>query len=132
MTVKRRGTEVPGGDPDETYVFSRTADRSVWARISYLHDKYRPLVWLAGILALAFGFSFKTPGQIFGEIHSRLDSLEKNQTVITNVIAADKLSVEHKIDALIKIQCFDVVNKRLEREAQLAGLDCVTALQGHP
>lgn len=132
MTVKRRGTEVPDGQPDETYVFSRTSDRSVWMKLSYWRDKYWPLFWAAGLLALAFGFSFKTPGQIFGEIHARLDSLEQRQNVITRIVADDKLHVEYKIDALIKIQCFDVVNKKLEREAQLAGLDCNPTVLAHP
>lgn len=124
MTVRRKGTDVPGGNPDETYVFSRAEDRSVLMRLSTQMDKYKPLMWGGGLLFLAFGFGFKTPQQTFGAIHQRLDTLEYHQKLIQAAIQLDKQSVEAKIDALIKIQCFDVVNKKLEREAQLAGLNC--------
>lgn len=105
---------------DTTYVFSRAEDRSLWWRLSVFLDKYKPLVWALVLIATAAGFGFKTPMQTFSGIHKRLEKLEARDSVAQ----LDQKRVERKLDALINLGCFELSEKHLLAQAQLAGLTC--------
>ncbi len=125
MVTKRRGEHLPDGDPDSTYVFSREEDRSKWARVSLTLDKYKPLVWLAGLLLVAAGFGFKTPSDTFGKIHGRLDTLEIKE----RKSEGNQFRIENKLDMLVKLRCMEMIESKRDRDMQLVGLDCVDILR---
>lgn len=112
--------EHSGEHEDTTYVYSRTEDRSFWARTSAFVEKYKVLFWAGFLLASAAGFGFRTPQQVFGEIHSQIDSLQ----VQVKQAKTERTTLENKIDALIKLECVRIQREHLETEADLAGIDC--------
>ena len=121
----RKGKPPVEGE-DTTYVMSRSEDRSLFVKAAWWTEKYRIVIWPVVIFLLAAGFDFKTPKQIFHEIYGRLDSLEaKNREAIT-----DRKGIEDKIDALIRLRCFELQGKNLESQALLAGLDCNAFIRG--
>lgn len=103
--MMRKGSQIPDGKEDETYVWMRAGDKSPWFRAAYFLEKYKALVWLIGFVIIAAGFGWTTPKAKFEDIERRLVKLEK---------------VDQKLDALIRVQCLsgnpDIM--------QAANLDC--------
>ena len=113
-------------EEDTTYVYSRAEDRSFWMRSAAFLDKYRALFWFVGGIAIAAGFGFRTPQQSFNEIHAEIDSLKTRE----RLSVAERTNINNKLDALIKLRCYEVTRTHLEWEARLAGLKCEDIIQG--
>lgn len=118
------------GDPDQeadtTYVYSRAEDRSFWAWTAALLEKYKLLFWLVGFLAIGAGFGFRTPQQAFSEIHAEIDSIKLHE----KVAVTEREAVERKLDILLRLRCYEVIERKMTQQALLAGLDCNKILQG--
>jgi hypothetical protein len=123
---KRRGADVPGGDPDTTYVFSRAEDRSPLMRASFLWEKYRLIIY--GVLGylLASGYEWRTPAQHNSIVRAQIDSLGKMIRVEQQRAAA----YERKLDILIRFRCIEIAKD--PTTAALIDLDCDSFLRWRP
>ena len=126
VTHKRRGSDVPGGEPDTTYVWSRAEDRSPLLRISYLWDKYRIFIYAGVGYLLASGYQWKTPAQHNAEVKARVDTL--HQMIQTDRVRATE--VERKMDVLIRFRCLEISSD--PKVASLIDLDCDAFLRWRP
>lgn len=126
MTVKRE--HIPGKEEDTTYVYTRAEDRSFWMRSAAWAEKYKILFWAGFLLVTAAGFGFKTPQQVFSEIHAEIDTLKIHEVVA----AREREKLERKIDILLRLRCYEIQEKRMTTQALLVGLDCEKILRGDP
>jgi hypothetical protein len=122
--IKREPAE--GEEGDTTYVYSRAEDRSFWAWTAALAEKYKVLIWMGGILLIGAGFGFRTPQQVFGEINAEIDTLKTHE----KRAETERHKLENKIDILLKLRCYEVIERKLEQQALLVGLNCDRVLQG--
>jgi hypothetical protein len=115
MVHKRRGEDIPDGHgPDETYVFSRVEDRSKLMRLSYLYDKWKPIIMAVILFLLAAGFGFQTPKSAFEEIR------KEQKATNDRVQRLEDLAIV--LNAMIRLKCVELVDR--PRDLQLAGIDC--------
>lgn len=105
------------GEVDDTYVRSRSEDRSIFVRITYTLEKYKIIVWLIGVLLVALGFDFRTPKAQFDEIKTsiehtkadlqvQIDSVKRKQTDGFNARA---------LEFLIRTRCSEMTDKDIYR-----------------
>lgn len=116
--IEKRKT-IPGSEPelDDTYVLSRSEDRSIWIRIAYILEKYKILVWLVGVLLVGLGFDFRTPKAQFDEIKASIQSTrEELQTQIDSVKRKQSDGFNARaIEFLIRTKCSDMTDKEIYR-----------------
>lgn len=124
MVQVKKGPPQP--EPDTTYVFSRSEDRSVLAHIAYLKDKFF-IIWAPALaLIMAMGFGFKTPAQTTAILQAQIDSTTRKMKELDSV----QHRMEQKIDMILKINCLAV--KIPQKDLILAGLDCSRITLGIP
>lgn len=88
---------------DQTYVFTRAEDRSNWIRLSYILDKYKPIVWLIMASLIAMGFGFKTPKQALGEVKDSVDSVKVRVTSLESMVRMQHQDIQN----LLRLRCLD-------------------------
>lgn len=110
----RQHKEVTG--EAETYVFTRSADFSFWAKSAAFYEKYKVLWFLFWGFLLALGFDFKTPSQFYKELKQQVTTLEKKSGDAE--VAREKL--DRKLNILITFRCLE----QDERDMSIAGVDC--------
>lgn len=111
---------------DTTYVYSRSEDRSFWAWTAAVLEKYKLLLWGIFFLVGAAGFGFRTPQQVFGEIHAEIDTLKMHE----RAAEVERRALDNKIDILLKLRCYELEQNKQEGQAMLAGLNCGKILRG--
>lgn len=138
--VKRKPSECPDGagrdpraDTEETYVFRRAEDRSKWMHLSYLFDKYRPLVWFAFLFLVAAGFGFQTPKQALDEVsatHHRADTIVNRRVDSLHVRIQNLERLALSVEALVRLRCIDTESDL--RAMRAAGINCEAWLNNRP
>lgn len=120
----------PDGDTGEyIYVHRRAEDRSFLVKTSYLIDKYKPIIWLLILLALAIGFDFKTPRTIMSEFQNQLNSLKVAQSQGNN----ERLEIKLMVRYLVAKECIiGLRDPEIQRSIQLAGINCSRVLNPDP
>lgn len=103
---ERQEHEVEG---NETYVMTRSADHSVWAKSAAWLERYKLLWYVLVGIGMALGFGFKTPNQYYRELNTRVDELSRTQATQIK-----------QLDVLIKFQCLN----QSDRDMSIAGIDC--------
>lgn len=101
---------------NETYVFTRSSDFSVWSRSAAFFEKYKVLWYLILGIMFSLGFGFRTPAQYYNDLSSRVDQLGKQAQEAERA----RQNLERKLDILITFRCLD----QNARELSIAGLDC--------
>lgn len=116
--ITKHSTKDEAHKEDYTYVYSRLADRSVWAKTAYYKDKYF-FIWMP-VMAVFFamGFDFKTPAQATKQLQIQIDTLVMHN----HLIDTSQVRLEGKINMILKINC--LATKISPHDMQLAGLDC--------
>jgi hypothetical protein len=125
-TQRRRGGEVPGGDPDTTYVYMRAEDRSPFMRATYLWDKYRLIIYAVVGYLLASGYEWRTPAQHNKMVKVEIDSLRS--VMLKEKQATSEL--ERKLDILIRFRCLEIAKD--PGLGALIDLDCESYLRWRP
>lgn len=127
--VHKSTDEEPVQRGDDTYVYMRAEDRSIFMRLAYIQQKYS-ILWIPLLAILTvFGFDFKTPANAQKHLEDRVDSNAKSVQVQIDAIRhstsysdSARERTEHKLNVLLKLQC---INQNLtDRDRRLAGLDC--------
>lgn len=120
--VRERQSREADEDADY-FVHTRSTDRSLLLKISYIIDKYR-LFWYAMFWFLvAVGFDFKTPAANYHELSVRIDTANiRIDSMFSDLrrSSASREKTEAKIDLLLKFQCL----AQAQRDLTLAGVDC--------
>jgi hypothetical protein len=116
----------------EEYVRSRLTDRGIWAKLSYLVDRYSAAILGAIIGFLTWlGFSVRTPAQKVDDlraefraatsrIDSRVDTVSKRVDTLTQAQAEWRADVQASVNALIKLYCYDATIP--QRDKRLSGI----------
>jgi len=103
---KRREHDDTG--ENQTYVYTRAEDRSQWIRLSYILDKYKPIIWLLWAAAIAFGFGFKTPKQAIAEVKDSVDSVKVRTATLEMLVRSQHEDIQN----LLRLRCLDVVGPK--------------------
>lgn len=113
-------------DSSEYIVHTRAVDRSLWLQVSFLMDKYKPLVWILGWFLIAMGFGFKTP-------KANYDELRQEIAVVRAQVQRDsvqKSEIQGMLQVLIRFKCIEM--QVTPRDMQLAGVDCGKFISAYP
>jgi hypothetical protein len=113
-------------DSSEYIVHTRAVDRSLWLQISFLMEKYKALVWLAGWFLIAMGFGFKTP-------KANYDELRQEIAVVRAQVQRDsvqKSEIQGMLQVLIRFKCIEM--STTPRDMQVAGVDCGRFISAYP
>lgn len=119
--VRRRQSAEKDGD--EYFVHTRSADRSVWLKLSYLIEKYRVLWYIVIGFLVSMGFNFKTPAENYKELSVRIDTVNvrvDSMFAENRRAAMSREKFDAKIDLLLKFQCLS----QSQRDLTIAGVDC--------
>jgi hypothetical protein len=89
--------------------------------IDRLYQRYRPLVFLAVLALLAFGFDFRTPSSQFREVRAEVATLHAADSIIKRTQAQDRVLLE----GVARGFCLTVA----PRDRELLGLPCDDLMQ---
>jgi G:T-mismatch repair DNA endonuclease (very short patch repair protein) len=107
-----------GGKDSEYIVLSRSEDHSFFLRLSYVLDKYKVLIYLAGLFLVAMGFGFKTPKANYDELRAEI-AIVRQQVQRDSI---QKSEIQSALRVLIIFKCIETA--ATPRDMQLAGVDC--------
>jgi hypothetical protein len=122
---KRHATDQPPDAPDDYYVRSRSVDSSWWIKTAFLFEKYRILVWLAGVILIAFGFGFQTPASKLDAIQAQVSSTRRDLQAEVDTIKSGRLEQQQMLEFSTRYICATLSTADRYR---LGGTDlCATA-----
>lgn len=128
----RKVNKVADDDGDERYVRSRVEDRSIFAKISYYMDVYKPILWALSLVLIAAGFGFSTPKEKFDELHNEIkQNRDSVQTQIEVIKARQEASLNDRIDQrrmlefAMRVQCSSM---SLNEKEKLGGVEVCDAV----
>jgi hypothetical protein len=116
--VIRERQKKEADDSSEYIVHTRAVDRSLWLQVSFMLEKYRPLVWIIGWFLIAMGFGFKTPKANYEELRQEI-AVVRSQVQRDSV---QKSEIQSMLRVLITFKCIEM--QATPRDMQIAGVDC--------